>query len=57
MEASYILAENLSIALITTIRERAKAEKELGYTSDSGYLAGLKKNLEAVENGTLQIKY
>lgn len=54
---TYILAENLTIALITAIAEREKAEKQLGYTSDSGYLAGLKQNLEAVKQGKLQIKY
>ena len=57
MDTKYILAENLMVAMITAIAEREKVEKELGYTSDSGFLSGLKQNLEALKQGKLQIKY
>lgn len=53
---SYILKENLEIALRHAIEERQKLEKSYGYSMDSALLAGWKENLAALQNGKLEIK-
>lgn len=42
---------NLLIALNLVIREARKSEAKNGYTSDSGFVAGLVQLQEALKNG------
>lgn len=53
---SYILKDNLELALLSAIDERQKWEDEQEYDSDSALLAGWKENLFALRSGKLEIK-
>ena len=55
-ENNYILKSNLEIALRHAIEGLEIEEMVKGYNSDSALLAGWKKSLEALKNGTLEIR-
>lgn len=48
---SYILRENLLIALSIAIEERKEREKQMGYTGPSGFLQGIQQTYDALNKG------
>ena len=49
--SSYILRENLITAIYIAIKQQEKLEA--GYTTESALLAGLRENLNCLENGQI----
>ncbi len=48
---------NLAIALYECIKLHEKSEKEQGYSGNSGFTAGLKESLKALQENNLKIQY